>query len=302
MAEVELTCLAVDLGATNTRVALVDQSGRIIKKDTCPTPKTGTNDKLISSIKSLISRVANIEEIKNLSGLGVCVPGSIDQSRGVLINPPNLPYKNVAIVSSLASLFKTKVVLNNDANAAAIGEKHWGQAKNTADFAYLTISSGIGGAVYQENKLKSDKYGNSIEIGHTEIKSEFDLSCGCGKRNHWEAYASGNNMANFLSVWLTKNQLKADFDGSNVYTILAAVENKNEVATNFFEQLMAININGINYLIKKFEPELIIIGGSVYLKHQPLFNRYLGIYPFIKAAFFGDDASLVGTAASVFIL
>jgi glucokinase len=290
--------IAIDLGATNTRVALLTKTGQVLKKETAKTPHQGDNQVLINSILNLLTRIYAISD-QNLIGAGICVPGWIDVSQGLLTTSANLPYQNVQIVEPIKSFLNTRVVLSNDANAAAIGEKIWGQARETHNFAYLTLSSGIGGAIYQDGRLLTDEKGDSVEIGHIEIGSEYDLKCGCGGKNHWEAYASGTNMVNFLRNWADKKGQKPDFDGNSVYSILEAVEDRNEIATNFFEQVMVINLEGINYLIKKYKPELIAIGGGVYLNHQPLFNHYLANIPYIKPSFFGDDASLIGAGASV---
>jgi glucokinase len=289
--------IAIDTGATNTRLALIDKSGRILKKEQGTTLLQGD---LAQNIQEKIQKLLTANEIKKTIEVEVNIAGFIDQEQGILKTSPNLPFKNLEIVKPLEDYFKKKVILNNDANAAAIGEKYWGQAKNINNFLYLTISSGIGGAAFIDNKIVLDKNGNGIEPGHTQIESNYNLPCGCDGKNHWESYASGINLPNFLKVWAEKNKIKIDFDGSDVFTIFDAIKNKNEAAVKFFEQVIEINLQGINYLIRSYHPKLIIIGGSVYLHNLELFNKFLLEKSLFKPALFGEDASLIGAAASIF--
>lgn len=289
------TALAIDVGATFTRIALVNEVGEVTNKLKFETPKTALIEKIIETIKS--NYKAQINEV---AGIGFCIAGDIDNEKGALVLSPNLPYQNLKIKEPLEKEFDKKVYLNNDANAAIIGEKIWGQGKDISNLVYVTFSSGIGGSVFVDGKLITDEAGNSIEVGHTKISSDYNLPCGCGGIDHWESYASGRDMPSFLSAWIKKNNITLDFDGSTVFTIFDAIKSQNKIALQFLEQLMIINQFGINILIKRYHPELIILGGSVYLKHQDFFLPYLPQNPPCKPASFGDNASLVGAAAVVF--
>jgi len=147
--------------------------------------------------------------------------------------------------------------------------------------------------------LITDDRGNSLEIGHITIDSDYNQLCGCGGKNHWEAYASGINLPEFLKAWAEKSKLKLNFDGSSVFTIFDAINLGNNQANQFFTEVMRINMIGINHLIEKYSPTLIVLGGSVYLHHQELFNKYLPKKPVFKSAFFGDNDSLVGSVSPI---
>lgn len=294
------TAVAVDIGATNTRVALVNGVGRVVYKNRTTTANTDSNNEFLNFLIDFIENSLENIGINNSLGIGVCFAGSIDTAKGMLVKTPNLPYKNLPIVEELKRYFQKPVILNNDTNAAILGEKIWGYGKNLESFIYLTFSSGIGGSVITNNKLITSEQGGSIEAGHIKIDSEYSLLCGCGEKNHWEAYTSGINMPNFLTAWSEKKKINLDFDGSDVFKIFDAIKKNNKTANHFFEQVMKINLIGINDLIKKHQPKLIIIGGSVYLFNQKLFNRFLPEKPEFKAAFFGDSASLVGAVSPIF--
>ncbi|MDD5692875.1 MAG: ROK family protein [Patescibacteria group bacterium] len=294
------TAIAIDIGATNTRVALIDELGQLVYKNKKKTSHTESNNEFINFLKEFIEESLKEKEIADSFGIGICIAGFINIEQGTLVSSPNLPNKNLEIVVNFKDYFQKKVTLNNDANAAILGEKTWGHGKNLENFIYLTFSSGIGGSIITNGKLVTDKCGNSIEPGHVKIGSEYDLLCGCGEKNHWEAYASGLNLPNFLTAWVGKSNVKLDFDGSDVYQIFDAIKKNDKIANQFFEQVMKINLIGINDLIKKYQPELIIIGGSVYLFNQELFYQFLPKKPEFKAAFFGDNESLVGAVSPIF--
>jgi len=292
--------IAVDIGATNTRVALIDKSGHLLYKSQKPTIQTNSNPEFINFLKDFIEESFSKREIFASAGIGISIAGLIDARKGILVKSPNLPNKDLEIVSTLVEYFKKNTFLNNDANAAILGEKNWGHGQSLSNFAYLTFSSGVGGSVFVNGKLISDDIGNSVEIGHITIDSEYNLPCGCGGVNHWESYASGFNMPYFLKVWLEKEKKRLDFDGTNILSILSAVNSGNKQASHFFEQVMKINLTGINYLVKTYQPELIILGGSVYLHHQNIFKKSLPTSPIFKSAFFGDNDPLVGSTSPIF--
>jgi len=292
--------IAIDVGATNTRVALIDSGGHLLYKNQRPTIQTSSNPEFINFLRDFIEDSLSKREINNSAGIGISIAGFIDTSRGILTSSPNLPNKNLEIVNNIENYFLKKVFLNNDANAALLGEKQWGHGKLLDNFAYVTFSSGIGGGVFVDNKLVCDDVGNSIELGHITIDSEYNLPCGCGGVNHWEAYSSGKNIPNFLKAWSEKNKIKLDFDGTSIQTIFGAINAGNKQANQFFEQVMKINLTGINYLITTYQPEIIVLGGSVYLHHQKIFNKYLPQPSIFKPAFFGDNDPLVGSTTPMF--
>ncbi len=292
--------IAIDIGATNTRIALVDKAGRLIYRNQTNTIHSESNAEFVNFIKDFLNTSLSQNEIYNSCGIGVCVAGFVDTLRGTLIKSPNLPNKDLNIVEHLESYFQKTVVLSNDTNAAILGEKLWGYGKNVRNFAFLTFSSGIGGSVFLNNKLVTDELGGSIEIGHIQIESNHNLTCGCGGINHWESYASGINMPKYLQAWSKEKKIKIDFNGKTIFTIFEAIDSGNKQANIFFDQVMKINLVGINYLINKFQSEVIILGGSVYLKHQDLFNKYLPQNPIFRSAFFGDNAPLIGSVSSLF--
>jgi glucokinase len=289
--------LAIDIGGTYTRLAEINPNGHVLNKESALTVKNESD--FIDGILALVEKAhVNLEEIE---GVSVCIAGLINQKEGMLLSSPNIPLKNFEITKPLKEKLNKKVILLNDANAAAMGEKVWGAAKSANYFLFLTFSSGIGGAAFYDGHIVAQDNGNSIEPGHIEMNFGYDLPCGCGGEDHWESYASGINMPNFLAAWAERNGIGLDFDGSTTANIFKAIEKNNEKALNFFDQVTNVYAKGINILINKYHPVLIILGGGVYLQNEVTFKKHLvkRISEDVKlvTATYREDASLMGSAA-----
>src|SRR5208337_2804129 len=155
--------IGVDLGGTNIRAALIDKDGKVVHKAKAPTSK----DPLQVLFKLLESVYAcNAQEV---AGIGLAVAGLIDRENGVVMRSPNVPaLDGVNLRSEIADRYKTPVVVENDANAAAYGEKSSGAGKDVKNFIMFTLGTGIGtGIIFHDNLLPV-----AAEIGHTSINTD----------------------------------------------------------------------------------------------------------------------------------
>ncbi len=303
--------IAVDIGGTNLRVAIVDEKGKIIAKKITKTIQKGKGgkvvaDQVISEIKKLIPKAEPLECVK---GIGVSIAGPIDYKKGGSLNPPNMNFSFVPVVGPLKKAFKLPVYIINDCNVGALGEKYFGAGKKTENLVYVTISSGIGGGAIVNGKMLLGKDGNAAEVGHMHIDSEYNLKCSCGKgRGHWEAYASGNNIPKFFRAWLKRKKIKGvKFDPSSAKNIFAAAKTGDKVSLNFIKELGKINGRGISNVIAAYDPEIIIFGGAVALNNGDIMLKYANNYidkflrlPKLEITSLGENAPLLGAAASVF--
>jgi len=193
-----------------------------------------------------------------------------------------------------------------------LGEKYFGAGKKYSTLVYITMSSGIGGGAIVNNCLLLGKDGNAAEIGHMHVDSEYNLKCSCGKGlGHWEAYASGNNIPKFFRAWLLKNgdsistmEIESPWTAKNIFD---AARKKDKIALKFMEELGKINGRGLSNVIAAYNPEIIILGGAVVLNNSELVLEYAKKYidkflrwPSIKITTLGENAPLLGAAASVF--
>jgi glucokinase len=203
--------VGVDLGATNIRAALGGVESGILRRVEERTVQSESSDDVIQQFIRLI-RTVSAGDLDKVKAIGIGSIGPLDCWRGVILNPPNVPFKNVYIVETLRDLFRVPVYLLNDCTTAALGEWIFGAGKGLKNLAYITLSSGVGGGVIVDNVLLIGKDGNAAEIGHMVIDFEGRLACNCGGRGHWEAYCSGAGIPK-LAKYLVESR-PANFHGT----------------------------------------------------------------------------------------
>lgn len=183
--------IGVDLGGTNLRIAAVDDQGTVIDKIALGTNSALGRDHVIDEMCKAIEQV--LRKFKNswtLFGIGIGVPGIIDMQTGLLRESPNLPgWADYPVRAEIERRLKTRVILENDANAAALGEKWLGAAKDHEDMAMLTLGTGVGGGLVLGGAIWHGMSGMAGEFGHTTVEPE-GHPCKCGNRGCLEQYAS----------------------------------------------------------------------------------------------------------------
>lgn len=186
--------VGVDLGGTNTVYAIVDKTGYIIEKDSFPTdtPSIGAwADRLAEGISEMISR-HNLQG--KIVGVGIGAP-SANASTGCIEGSTNLPWlPPIPLVNLMESRLSLPVKINNDANAAAIGEKAYGVAAGMNDFIVLTLGTGVGGGVVCNGHLLSGARGFAGELGHVTFPFARGRKCGCGREGCLETVASARGV------------------------------------------------------------------------------------------------------------
>ncbi len=290
---------AVDLGASKTRTALIDQKGRILDKKETATPK--------SSARAITGNIiSQVKKLKGFSAIGISATGPIDFKKGALKNPSNIDSKEVPLKRPLEKEFNLPVFLYNDAASAVWGEKHFGLKKNYRNIVFVTISSGIGAGAIVDNHLLIGKDGNAAEVGHFIVDSEYNLPCSCKRgKGHWEGYSSGRNLPRFFKHWLSFHNLKKKYKIEKPEDIFKL--SKDKTVAEFLKEVNRINARGISNIITAYSPEIVVLGGSVFLKNEKLLlsgieknaEKFLPL-PEIKATALKEDVSLLGAAAVVF--
>ncbi|MEM2921521.1 MAG: ROK family protein [Candidatus Bathyarchaeia archaeon] len=314
--------ICVDLGATNLRVALGFDDGRLIAKlsrrtDVATGPEA-ISRQIIEMVKTI--RVKCEALLGELVGIGIGSIGPLDPKRGGIDHPANLPYDFIPLVEPLNREFNVPVELLNDCVAAVLGEKTFGLGKLEHNLVYITISTGIGAGVYVDNHLLLGKDGNAHEVGHMVIDSNGRLRCGCGRAGHWEAYTSGRNLPNLARMLVKEEQLY--FSGSllSIYTdgdfsrltakdIYHGAATGDKICLRVIEEAGRLNAIGFSNVVNVYDPSLITVGGTVALENVSLvldpIQRYLAEYcfnrpPKIQATPLGEDIVLYGALASSF--
>ena len=163
----------------------------------------------------MVISVASKVGLKKIEGVGVASAGTLDRERKTIKIFANLPFNDIPIVEPLQEELGVPVKLLNDCSTAVVGEKNFGEGRDVENVVYITISTGIGGGVYVDGRLLFGKDGNAHEVGHMTIDMSGRLICGCGKRGHWEAYCSGENIPNYARLLLREK--KKEFSSSILF-------------------------------------------------------------------------------------
>jgi len=183
----------IGVGGTKIAFAAGDASGRLLATERRPTAGSGDGAAdvrgLIADLRALLA--ANAIEARDVDAIGISVPSPLDPERGVVLNPPNLPgWHEVPVRDLVADAFGVPVFLENDANAAALAEWHFGAARGFQHVAYLTMSTGVGGGLILGGRLHRGVMAGAGEVGHAPVEWDGE-PCSCGLRGCLEAYVGG---------------------------------------------------------------------------------------------------------------
>ncbi len=179
----------VDLGGTNLRAALVDRHGRVVARHREHTP--GTLDAIVAAIATSVADLAVGQPGAVVAAVGVGAAGMVDRD-GMIHYAPNLPaFVRVPLRALVAEATGRPVVVDNDANVAAIAEHTHGAGVGYSNLLLVTLGTGVGGGVVIDGTVFRGAHGFGAEIGHFQIDPEGPM-CACGERGHWEAVASGS--------------------------------------------------------------------------------------------------------------
>jgi len=186
--------LGIDIGGTFTKLGLVDRDGTILLEDEVRTTKHETIESFIADIHSHIEqRIQQMETKVNMRGIGVGAPNGNFYS-GTIEHAPNLSWKGIIpFVELMEKQFSLPAVLTNDANAAALGEMLFGDARGLKNFIMITLGTGLGSGLVVNGELIYGADGFAGELGHVRVKDN-GRQCGCGKRGCLETYVSASGI------------------------------------------------------------------------------------------------------------
>jgi len=257
--------LAVDLGGTNLRMAAVEPDGNILYRVKRATPVDKGAAGIVRAIVYLAKEYGqSAKKQKAISAIAAAVPGTVNVEKGIIIKAPNIrALDNFPLARNLEDKLNLECFLENDANAAAIGESWLGASKNFNNSIYITLGTGIGGGIIIDGKILRGAGGTAAEIGHICVEP-YGASCGCGSRGCLEQYSSATAI-----VRLT-GEIRRDYPKSDL------VKNKSLTALEIYEagktgDALALEVFrrqgfylgiGLAGLINVLNPEAIVIGGG----------------------------------------
>jgi len=309
---VDRTVIGVDLGGTNLRTAIVGSDGEILDKHK---EATKAVDGWVKVVARLIDNITSQLEIAARRGteifaVGVGAPGVILVDKGIVVKSPNFPdWNNLPLKAELEKALKIPVFIENDANAAALGEKWRGAGRDIKSMIHLTLGTGVGGGIILDNKIWHGADGMAGEIGHMTLIPD-GRQCTCGNTGCLETYASARGIVQSFREELEKQKLPAaealkEVTSEKVYQ---AAREGDAVARRVMKDMGRMLGIGIASLINIFNPERVVIGGGVKdawplfigATHEEIMKRAFQIpaeRTEIVPSLLGDDAGMVGAAA-----
>jgi len=291
--------IGIDLGGTNIKYGIVDAGGNIMCEGLRATAR------VLDELKAIITELRAVAELKGMSvaGIGIGVPALMDGEvvTGCGANLPEI--EGLALGGILQQYARLPVVIDNDASLMGLAELRFGAAKGLTDVVFLTIGTGIGGALVVNGALYSGYRGRGGELGHIRVASP-GLPCGCGASGCLEAHAS----VRALSRDYADAGGDAGSDGRLIFSRYLAGEDAAVVAMNLHFEYLG---SGIASLINIFSPQKVIIGGGITeaggdyigpIRQQALrvAMKETAAHTLIEAALLGNKAGFLGAAARVF--
>ena len=303
--------IAVDVGATKTRIALCTRYS-VVEKVIYKTPRAGDEYTIANLISSTARKIWS-NFLGRVIRVGVATIGPLDISEGKVVNAPNNPIRNFELLKPLVRDLRKPVFVVNDCVAAAWGEKVFGDASSSENFVYLTLSTGIGAGAVVDGQLLTGKMGNAHEVGHIVVDFNSDLQCSCGGYGHWEAFAGGGNLPRVAKYTVSKEKVESELARKvsmgveiDAETIFEYYRRGDALAKRVLDLYVKATAAGLASVINTYDPDLVILGGSVFLKNVDVLyhqitrlielNVVTGM-PSIKPTRFGDEVGLYGALA-----
>ncbi len=248
--------IGLDLGGTNLRAAAIDRNGTILHKVADRTDLAAGREEVVGDMVAAIRQLRDQFGPEGLRGVGVGVPGFIILDKGLVTDSPNLPgFENFPIRDELSQQLGTQVILENDANAAALGEKWMGAGRGVDDLVLLTLGTGIGGGVIAGGRILHGFIGMAGELGHMTVNPTGN-PCGCGNRGCLEKHAS----ATAITAMAKMMGLGDHLTSQQVYEL--AAEGNEKARTCFRTMGEALGIALAN-LVMVFNYPLYLLSGGV---------------------------------------
>jgi glucokinase len=313
----EELAIGVDLGGSKIGIALVKKNGEIEKYIKIPTHAEQGMELTISRVKQGIYQIMKKKDlqINSIVGIGIGAPGPVDYKEGLIYCAPNLPgWKDVRLANIVKDEFQIPVIMENDANVAAWGEKIFGVAQGIDDMVCLSLGTGIGAGLILAGKIYHGKNNLAGEIGHIVVNKD-GPRCSCGNYGCLEAYSSAAGIKN--RVYSKINKLKADNQvlplASDLYDIslvqiFEMARQGNNVVKDIVEEAIEYLGIGIATVINILNPEMIVLVGGLANEGEKLLNplkevvykrAMISHLPDLKIVFgkLGDYAGVIGAAA-----
>ncbi len=242
--------IGVDLGGTKILAGVVARDGSVVRRHERATPQD-SQDHVLAELEAAVAELLD----ESVAALGFGAPSPIDQARGVVVRCPNLPLEDAPLRDRMRERFGVPVGLDNDANAAAVGEWRAGAGRGAGDVVMLTLGTGVGGGVIAGGKPFRGWNGAGVELGHVVIVHDGRPCQGaCTGRGHLEAYASGSAV--------TAAAREAFGPSADAHRLVQLAEEGDARAREVLTEAARYLGSGIGSFVNVFGPQLVVLGGG----------------------------------------
>ena len=307
--------LGIDLGGINIAAAVVTEEGEILARGKVSTPRSGAEAVAAAMAEAARQAVENAHlSMENIESVGIGSPGTIDPENGIVEYWSNLDFHHVPLVSMVSERLGRPVLIENDANAAALGEYAAGAGKGSKSMIAITLGTGVGGGAVLDGKLYTGFNYAGLEVGHIVIEYNGRL-CTCGRRGCFETYASATAIIKRARERMEGNResllwklCDGNPDKVEARTVFDAAGQNDLLARELVEEYESYLACGVTNLINTFQPEIFCVGGGVagagetllapvreildredYARHNQRRTR-------LMLAQLGNDAGIIGAA------
>lgn len=289
--------VAIDVGGTTLKAAVVNGDGRALSLERRDTHAADGAEAVIDSVLTLAADLARVAP--RTVGLGLALPGVVDDETGTVVNSTNLRWRNVPIAALARERLGIAVAVTHDVRAAALAEGLLGAARGARDYLLITLGTGVGAAMVIRGQPYTGAHGFGGELGHVAVEPRGPL-CGCGRPGCLEAFASAGHIA------VRYRTMAGDLaEGATAREVAKRAADGEAIAGAVWRDAVdALSIAIANY-VTLMDPELIVIGGGmaaagedlfVPLRHRVEAQVRFGSPPAIVPAMLGEEAGRYGAA------
>jgi len=292
--------VAIDVGGTTLKGGLCDADGALVHRDRRPTPATDTAA-LVAAIVALADDLAGEGRTRfgadAVGGVGLAVPGFVDEPRGIALRAVNLPWRDLALAEAVAEGTGLPVTLGHDVRAAAAAEARLGAGRGAGDLLFVAIGTGIGAAVVAGGHAYRGAHGRAGELGHTVVEPD-GPPCACGAAGCVEAIASAAAIERAYAA-------AGAADGASAREVAALAAAHDPAARAVWDRAVAALGAGLAAAVALLDPALIVVGGGLADAGEQLLDPLvadlaarvvLGPAPPVVCAELGGDAGCRGAA------
>lgn len=309
--------IGIDLGGTNIAAGIVDENLKIVKKDKTPTLASRAPEEIVADMGMLCNRLVKNAglTINDIAYVGIASPGAINPETGYIVTSNNIPFVNYPMTETLRKYFPCeKIYIENDANAAALGEALAGAAKGANISVMITLGTGVGGGIIIDGKVYSGFNHYGAELGHIVIDYK-GRPCTCGRCGCWEAYSSATALKRITreKLLVSPDTMMWDMIGNDINNVndmvaFAAMKKGDKPAQEVVDEYISYLACGVTNIVNIFQPDIITIGGGICNEGDwllvPLREKVNGEQytrsnekkTEIKVASLGNDAGIIGAA------